>query len=261
MFFHVIATLSGGRRKSLSNKSEEDILSLVTQFKAEGAISAYWGEKTQTYQVLELRIFQTTNKWNRPTDGALESFIGKGKRNLYQKYEKKAQKILGKKTHRVFVVMPIQGEKFGSQDEQRIFMEYDKRFENIERVLSKSGCVGFRIDKEYPLKGLVDRIKEEIHKAKFLVADLTDERPACYFEAGYAEALKKPVIYLASKESVMNPKQPTKIHFDIHQNVNFFINHDQLREKLQASIDKNRAILFYEPKETPIAIVSEEAKG
>jgi hypothetical protein len=77
-----------------------------------------------------------------------------------------------------------------------------------------------------------------------VVADLTDERPSCYYEAGYAEALRKPILFVASKESVINPRTSTKIHFDIHRNVNFFVNNDQLTHKLRAAIDKNKTELL-----------------
>jgi nucleoside 2-deoxyribosyltransferase len=135
--------------------------------------------------------------------------------------------------------MPIQGEQFGSQDQQRIYREFDQRFETFEKTLIDFGCVAIRIDKEHPLENLVNRIKEEIYKAKFIIADLTDERPSCYFEAGYAEALSRPVIYFASKESVIHPGTSTKIHFDIHMNVNYFTNHKELEEDLHASVEKN----------------------
>src|SRR5439155_8818361 len=141
--------------KSLSNRSAEQILALVAQFERDGTISANWGEKLQSYQVLELRVYQTSERWHRPSGGPLEDFLGKGRRNLYPKFAERAKKLLGKKAHRVLIVMPIQGEKFGTQDEQRIFAEYDKRFETMEKVLPKSQCVAIRIDKEAPLEGLV----------------------------------------------------------------------------------------------------------
>src|SRR5207245_86960 len=92
-------------------------------------------------------------------------------------------------------------------------------------------------------------IKAEIRRARFLVADLTEERPSCYFEIGYAEALSRPVIPVASKESVMSPGTETKVHFDIHQNVRFFTNHEELAEKLRAAIEKNRKKLVDPPEE------------
>ena len=109
--------------------------------------------------------------------------------------------------------------------------------------------VAIRIDKEHPLEDLVGRIKEEIRKSKFVIADLTDERPSCYFEAGYAEALGKKVIYVASKESVIQPGTKTKIHFDIHMNIQMFVNTDELRDKVKAAIQKNKEILFAKPTE------------
>jgi nucleoside 2-deoxyribosyltransferase len=81
-------------------------------------------------------------------------------------------------------------------------------------------------------------------KANF-VADLTDERPSCYFEAGYAEALGVPVIYtIASKQSVITPGVETRIHFDIHKNINQFTNKGELQEKIRLTFKKNREKLL-----------------
>ncbi|HVZ83188.1 MAG TPA: hypothetical protein VG893_05890 [Terracidiphilus sp.] len=244
MYFHAIAILPGGRRKSIVNKSDDQILTeIVIPFVRNGVIQARWGKSMQSYQVLELRIFGTAGRWHKGSGIPLDKFIGKAK-NRYSTFEKRAQKALGVAVHRVFIVMPIQGEQYGSQDEQRIWREFDARFEAIETLLGKYQAVAIRIDKEHTLDELVKRIKDEIEKARFVIADLTDERPSCYYEAGYAEAMKKPTIYVASKESVVSPKTATKIHFDIHRNVNFFVNIKELRKKLKEAIDKNYDQLF-----------------
>jgi len=238
--------LPGGRQKTIVNKTEEQIFTeVVLPFVSSGVIEAKWGTKTQSYQVLELRVYKTKDTWFKKGGLALDSFLSKS-RNVFAILEKKAQKALGRGKHRVFVIMPIQGEKFGTQDEQRIYREFDQRFEVLEKVLGEYDCVAIRIDKEHPLQDLVNRIKEEIRKAKFIIADLTDERPSCYFEAGYAESMPRSVIYLASKDSVIHPGTPTKIHFDIHMNVNFFTNYTELEEKLRASVEKNQSKLFAE---------------
>lgn len=244
MYFHAIATLPGRRRKSIINKTEEQILTeYVIPFVKNGVIKARWGETTQLYQVLELRVFGTSEAWDKKSGIALDAFIGKAK-NRFKQFEKRALRALGATTHRVFIVMPIQGEQFGTQDEQRIWREFDSRFEAIEKLLGKYDSVAIRIDKEHTIDELVKRIKEEIEKSTFIIADLTEERPSCYFEAGYAEALKKPTIYVASKESVVNPKSKTMIHFDIHRNINYFTNNKELVQKLKSAIEKNRARLF-----------------
>jgi hypothetical protein len=246
-FYHAVAVLSGDRRKTFENRTEDQVFSeLVLPFVANGVITARWGGKKQSYQVLELRIYRTKKNWHRPT-GPLDEFV-KGKKNLFQRFEARANEVLGAGRARVFIVMPIQGEKHGNQEEQRIFREYDERFEAIEKVVAAFGCVAIRIDKEHPLEDLVSRIKQEIRGAAFVIADMTDERPSCYFEAGFAEGLPRPVIYVASKQSVVKPGTSTKIHFDIHMNVHFFVNHKELKGKLKDAIEKNRKRLIPEPK-------------
>jgi hypothetical protein len=243
MPFHAIAVLSGDRQKTIPNRSEQELLSeVVLPFVANGVITAKWGRKVQSYQVLEIRIYETRAPWDKRT-GPLSDLL-KNKKNLWLRFEARATKLLGSNKAKVFVVMPIQGEKHGSQEDQRIFKEYDDRFEVIEKVIAKFGGVAIRIDKEHPIEDLVARIKKEIRDAVFVVADLTDERPSCYFEVGFAEALPKPTIYVASKQSVIKPGSQTIIHFDIHMNIHFFTNHKELREKLNNAIQKNKDRLF-----------------
>lgn len=244
MYYHAIAVLSGDRKKSIVNKTEDRMLAEVAMpFVATGTIKAKWGDKIQSYQVLELRIYQTLKAWDKKSRKPLDEFI-KNKINLYGKFEKKASANLGRESFKVFVVMPIQGEKYGTQNDQRIYKEFDDRFKVIEKTLGKKNCVAIRIDKEVPLDDMVARIKKEIQGSSFVVADLTEERPSCYFEAGYAEAINKPVVYIASKESVKTPGVKTQIHFDVHMHVNYFINHVELQEKLIDVVDKNKANLL-----------------
>lgn len=59
--------------------------------------------------------------------------------------------------------------------------------------------------------GVIDNIlREQIRDAAFVLVDLTHDNPGAYWEAGYAEGLGKPVIYLCEK-SKFNKAQT---HFD-----------------------------------------------
>jgi hypothetical protein len=249
MPYQLIAQLPNGDQKSLFNRSEDDALDIVTEFVNDGTITTRWGNKNQTRQALELRVYETRERYDKRSHGAATDFL-KRKRNVFRRLEKEVlAKRVPQRRVRVFVVMPIQGEKYGTQSEQTVFKEFNDRFTVIEATLQEFDCVAIRIDREQPLDSMVERIKEEIRRARFVVADLTDERPSCYFEIGYAEALGTPVITMASRESVMEPGKRTKIHFDVHQNVRFFTNHNQLAEHLRDAVDVNRQNLLDEVPE------------
>ncbi len=244
MKFHAIANLSGGKQKVIVNKSEDQLFAdVILPFVASGVFSAKWGSKDQTYNALEVRVFQTREAWDKKSGIALSDFV-KGKRNCFEKFKTKAEALLATNKFRVFMITPIQGSKHGDQEQQRILREFDERFSKVEAIVASYGGILIRIDREHALEDLVTRIKKEIHSATFVIADLTDERPSCYFEAGYAEALRKPVIYMASQNSVLKPGTPTKIHFDIHMNIIYFSNHQELAEKLTGAIERNKEKLF-----------------
>ena len=60
--------------------------------------------------------------------------------------------------------------------------------------------------------GLVDAIiEDEIRRCRFLIADLSDDNAGAYWEAGFAEGLGKPVIYVCRAKDGMEEK---KTHFD-----------------------------------------------
>ena len=244
-YYHVVALLPGGERKTVNNKSEAEVITgFVTPFVQTSTITTNWGKKTQRRQALELMIYRTETRYAKRSGTKFDHFV-KNKKNRFKEFAHKVSSQTGQ-SHRVFVVMPLQGEKYGDQDQQRVLKEFDERFDAIEAILSELDCYAIRIDKEAPLEGVVETIKNEIRKARFVIADLTDERPSCYFEAGYADALERPVIYIASKQSVVQPGHDTTIHFDIHKNINFFTNHDELKEKIRLTFEKNKANLLAE---------------
>lgn len=64
-----------------------------------------------------------------------------------------------------------------------------------------------RADEITHTRTITDAIMSAINQSRFLIADLTTERPNCYYEVGYAHAIGKPVVILA--------KDGTPRHFDL----------------------------------------------
>jgi hypothetical protein len=96
------------------------------------------------------------------------------------------------------------------------FAFFARRFENpeLDRVFAQ--CLrpavaetGYELRTVTQRAGLVDAIiEDEIRRCRFLIADLSDENAGAYWEAGFAEGLGKPVIYICRAASA------DKIHFD-----------------------------------------------
>lgn len=84
-----------------------------------------------------------------------------------------------------------------------------------------------RVD-EFENSGKInDQILKCISESEIILSDLTGERPNCYFEAGFALALNKEIIFTI--------KEGSKIHFDVKP-YRFIIwkNNDDLKEKLMS---------------------------
>ncbi len=96
----------------------------------------------------------------------------------------------------------------------------------------------YRVD-EGEFDGTIsEAILDKIRNCRVVVADLTDERPNCYFELGYALALGKPAILAARKD------HDPKVHFDLDSHkISYWVREDlnELRQQLAVRIKKHLA--------------------
>lgn len=84
-----------------------------------------------------------------------------------------------------------------------------------------------------------DKLRVEIKKSRLLICDLTHGNQGAYWEAGYAEGLGIPVLYICSK-TAFNSKT-TKPHFDVnHQEIFTWADEESsiadFKEQLKAKI-------------------------
>jgi hypothetical protein len=83
----------------------------------------------------------------------------------------------------------------------------DARRNGIEPATRRFGFPCFRIDQIPSTQSIIDATRQAVADADFVVAELTGGRPNCYYEVGYAHALKRPVIHI-----IREGKRP---HFDL----------------------------------------------
>lgn len=92
-----------------------------------------------------------------------------------------------------------------------------------------------RVLTDVPKAGLIDdRLRVEIRRSRFLIADITHKNPGAYWEAGFAEGLGKPVIYTCKKEAFDSGAS----HFDTNHHLTVMWNEvaEQVAEDLKATI-------------------------
>ena len=71
--------------------------------------------------------------------------------------------------------------------------------------------------------GVIDNImRTQIRDSAFVIADLTDDNLGAYWEAGYAEGLGKPVIYICEKAKF----DEDSTHFDTNHCTTVFWSKD-----------------------------------
>lgn len=99
-------------------------------------------------------------------------------------------------SHQVFVIMRISDPVL------------DSVYRNTMRpTIERFGYRSIRID-EIPDSGVItDQVFEEIARSEVVLCDLSDERPNCYYEAGFAHAL--------GKVTILTIRKSDTIHFDL----------------------------------------------
>lgn len=138
-----------------------------------------------------------------------------------------------KDSRRAFMAM-----KFGDSDLDKIITDHFKP------AVKDTGFSLITLDDD-PAAGLIDdRMRVEIRRSRFLIADLTHDNSGAYWESGFAEGLEKPVIYTCEKSKWAEKKS----HFDTNHLLTIIWDKDnpaEAADKLKATI---RATLPSEAK-------------
>jgi hypothetical protein len=100
------------------------------------------------------------------------------------------------------------------------FAFFARRFNNPDLDEMFDSCLapavmqtGFELRLASQKAGLIDAvIEDEIRRCRFLIADLSDDNAGAYWEAGFAEGLGKPVIYVCAAKG--KDGAPRTTHFD-----------------------------------------------
>ena len=108
-------------------------------------------------------------------------------------------------------------------------------FYAIKTVSEKKGFTAERVDDVFGYDTINTKLLKHIELSEVIIADLTFERPNCYYELGYAHAKNKNVIITA--------KEGTKIHFDVsNYTVIFYNNMRELDEGIAKALDNHKRL-------------------
>ena len=140
--------------------------------------------------------------------------------------------------------------------------DLDQVYEDIFKpAIISTGLDPRRIDQDNNGNLLKNEITEYIEKAEIIVADLTNERPNCYLEVGYAMGLGKykNLIFTVKEdhypESENFKKGGPKIHFDVG-GYDILFWHPEKLEDLKTKLAEriNRRLVKIRPKKKEITI-------
>ena len=116
----------------------------------------------------------------------------------------------------------VEEEKINESKVGFIAIKFDNNSERIDAICQAIGEAGFepRIMSQLETNNwIMPEIFYQIENARFVIADFSLPCDGAYYEAGYAAALKKPVIHLFDEREQTDTN---KLHFDIAQKSTIF---------------------------------------
>jgi hypothetical protein len=167
-----------------------------------------------------VELFQPPGNFNsaQAVINMVEQTIGYLKNELIESNVKKPERRVESITRKnyAFIIMPMNDE--------------DARLIDVHNTIKEAaigcGITSERIDEQQSNDTITSRILESIGTAEYVIADLTNERPNVFYEAGYAAGLGKTPIYIA--------RMGSKPHFDVKDYpIIFFENMTSLKSKLK----------------------------
>ena len=79
--------------------------------------------------------------------------------------------------------------------------EFDEVYQVIREKVEKNGYECVRADQRYLSGSIIEDVLDQVERADLIIADFTGKNANVFYEAGYAKALRKPVVQIAQSVS------------------------------------------------------------
>src|SRR5215208_1606209 len=85
-----------------------------------------------------------------------------------------------------------------------VLMPFAQEFDDvyrrgIKRACDEAGIECQRVDEQHFMNSIVEHLYKQIERADIVIADMTGQNPNVYYEAGYAMAMHKPIIFVSQE--------------------------------------------------------------
>jgi hypothetical protein len=216
MWYHAITDF-GDRKRYWWNRTRDDLVNdLLVPMIAKQVKSVKRRGKKSLFNfgsVSYMTVLKTEEKLKRPEEGKVPPELKKkefvNKHNVTEEVVNEVkilsssslsrsvlEQALSEPLKQIFVIM-----KFGDR-------HLDSAYEGVIKPLGEEfGFDVLRVDEIQDSGNISQQILENISKSELILAELSGERPNCYYEAGFAHALGKEMIFAISEDY--------KIHFDL----------------------------------------------
>jgi len=215
MYYHVIASIIDNPKRLWWNKTKEDLTNEIlvpfvnkqVKFVNKGGRKILFNFNSISY----LRIIETNTRLYKRSKSIPIEFENDQFINEHDVTEKFLNEIRGISfvpsssiLQHLFTV-PI--------NQVFVIMQYNNSVvdsayrEVIKPVIEAHGLVSYQVSEVQDGGNISEQIIQNIAKSKIIIAELTGERPNCYYEAGFAQALGKEMIFCIHENHT--------VHFDL----------------------------------------------
>jgi len=218
MYYHALCNITGGGNHWITNSDIAQILSdLVVPFINKQVIQTRMNEGKAIFNLGTVSTIQLFKSEEAIEEGVnKESILGKLMSPEFKDKEC-TQEIINSVLLEKSVIDSkslIQTSFAPTLKQVFVIMQFknkvlDSAYEGvIKPIIKKYKYKPLRIDEIQDSGKINEQILEEIGRSEVILADLTGERPNCYYEAGFAHAIGRNIIFTVRKG--------TPIHFDLY---------------------------------------------
>jgi nucleoside 2-deoxyribosyltransferase len=155
------------------------------------------------YVILDFAVSKNWIKWEKVVAG-----IGSVQLTIPGWERNQELQLTNKKSRLAFMAM-----KFNQSDIHDLYVNH------LKNAVKQTGFDLQTVDESQPAGLIDDHIRLKIRRSNFVLADVSHGNNGAYWEAGFAEGLGLPVIYLCAQEVMQDKGHPHHPHFDTNHHL------------------------------------------